>query len=142
VGNLISGTGVLTQNGTGTVILTNANTFSGGATVSAGTLQVGNGGATGSLGSGNVTNNASLVYNRSDTVTVDNLISGTGVLTQSGTGTLILTNGNTLSGGVTISAGTLQIGDGGMTGSFGKGNVTNNAALVFNRSDAVTVTNI
>ena len=37
-----------------TTTLTGANTYSGGTTISAGTLQVGNGGATGALGAGAV----------------------------------------------------------------------------------------
>ena len=62
------------------------------------------------------------------------VISGSGSLSKSGTGTLTLTGTNTYSGGTTISAGTLQIGNGGSTGALGIGAVTNNAALVFNRS--------
>ena len=38
----------------------------------------------------------------------------------------------------TISAGTLQIGQGGTTGTLGTGNVINNAVLAFNRSDSIT----
>ena len=41
-------------------------------------LQVGNGGTSGSLGSGNVTNNSSLRFNRSDDITVANFITGAG----------------------------------------------------------------
>src|SRR5204862_473833 len=134
--------GTLTKSGSGTLILTNANSFSGGVAISAGTLQVGNGGTSGTLGSGNVTNNAALAFNRSDTFTVTNAISGTGTLTQSGSGTLVLTNANSFSGGVGISAGTLQVGNGGTSGLLGTGNVTNNAALAFNRTDSFTVTNV
>ena len=43
-------------------------------------------------------------------------------------GTAILTGTNTYSGTTTISAGTLQIGNGGTTGSLGSGNVTNRHA--------------
>ncbi|MBB3898767.1 autotransporter-associated beta strand repeat-containing protein [Roseococcus suduntuyensis] len=142
VGNLISGSGTLTQEGSGTLILTGANTYSGTTTITAGTLQIGAGGTTGTLGSGAVVNNAALVFNRSDAVTVGNLISGGGTLTQEGTGVLTLTGANTYSGTTTITAGTLQIGDGGTTGTLGSGAVVNNAALVFNRSDAVTVGNL
>ncbi|MBU1441622.1 MAG: autotransporter-associated beta strand repeat-containing protein [Gammaproteobacteria bacterium] len=141
VGNAISGTGRLTQAGTGTTVLTGANSYAGVTTVSAGTLQIGNGGTTGSLGTGAVTNNAALVFNRSNTVVLGNLISGTGSLTQAGTGTTVLTGANTYTGATAISAGTLQIGNGGAVGSLGTGPVTNNAALVFNRSNNLVLGN-
>ncbi|SFS58167.1 autotransporter-associated beta strand repeat-containing protein, partial [Sulfitobacter marinus] len=64
-------------------------------------------------------------------------ISGTGSLTKSGAGTLTLTGASSHTGGTTISAGTLQIGNGGTSGSL-SGDVTNNSALAFNRSDALT----
>ncbi|MBV8175874.1 MAG: autotransporter domain-containing protein [Verrucomicrobia bacterium] len=60
-----------------------------------------------------------------------------GSLIKVGTGTLTLTGSNTYTGGTTISGGTLQIGSGGTTGSI-VGNVVDNAALVFDRSDAFT----
>ena len=63
------------------------------------------------------------------------VISGTGGLTVSG-GTQTLSGANTYTGGTTINAGTLQIGNGGTSGAI-LGNVTNNAALAFNRSDAL-----
>src|SRR5439155_9564853 len=64
---------------------------------------------------------------------------GAGVtgLTKVGTGTFTLTGANTYTAGTTISAGTLQIGSGGTAGSVA-GNIVNNAALTFNRSDALT----
>ena len=64
-------------------------------------------------------------------------ISGTGSLTQAGTGTLTLTGDNTYTGATTISAGTLSLGSGGTTGSVA-GNIVDNGALVFNRSNALT----
>ena len=51
-------------------------------------------------------------------------------LHQAGSSTLVLTGTSTYTGGTTISAGTLQIGNGGTTGSI-VGNVLNNGALVF-----------
>lgn len=66
--------------------------------------------------------------------------SGTGSysLTMNGmAGTLVLAGSSVYTGGTIISAGTLQIGRGGTTGSI-IGDVTNNSALVFNRSDNIT----
>jgi autotransporter-associated beta strand protein len=120
----------------GTLILSADSTYTGGTTISAGTLQLGNGGSTGSI-IGNVTDNGLLAFNRSDTVTFAGVVSGTGSVSQIGPGTTILTADNTYTGGTTISAGTLQLGNGGSTGSI-IGNVTNNGLLAFNRSDTVT----
>ncbi len=58
--------------------------YSGTTTVSTGTLRVGAGGTTGTLGTGAVTNDALLIFNRSDTLIVPNAISGTGTVTNAG----------------------------------------------------------
>jgi autotransporter-associated beta strand protein len=60
-------------------------------------------------------------------------------LTKVGAGTFTLTGTNTFTGPVTVSAGVLQIGDGGADGVLGGGNIVNSASLVFNRSDNFTV---
>ncbi|MFO1489357.1 MAG: autotransporter-associated beta strand repeat-containing protein [Kiritimatiellia bacterium] len=84
--------GGLVKSGTGTLILTAANTYTGGTTINAGTLQVGNGGATGSLGTGAVVDNAALVYNQT-AITVGNAISGTGTVSGATAGTLTISQG-------------------------------------------------
>ena len=113
--------------------------YTGGTTISAGTLQLGNGGTSGSiLGDvGNVADNGILAFDRSDTTTFTRVISGLGSVTQIGTGTTILTGTNTYTGGTTISAGTLQLGNGGTTGSI-VGDVIDNGALTFDLSDAAS----
>ena len=58
-------------------------------------------------------------------------------LTKLGTGSLVLTGASTHTGVTLVSAGTLQIGDGGTTGSV-TGPITTNATLAFNRSDSFT----
>src|SRR6516162_8554821 len=62
---------------------------------------------------------------------------GTIRLTKAGTGTMILSGDNSYTGGTTISAGTLQLGDGGTSGSI-VGNVANNGIFAVNRSDVFT----
>ncbi|NIK87129.1 autotransporter-associated beta strand protein [Rhizomicrobium palustre] len=135
--NVISGTGKLTQAGSGTLILTGTNTYSDGTTVSAGTLQIGNGSTSGAI-TGNVVNNATLAFNRSDSITYGGIISGTGGVSVSGGGTVIVTGNNTYTGQTSIAAGsTLQIGNGGTTGAI-VSDVINQGILAFNRSDNVT----
>jgi len=69
-------------------------------------------------------------------------ISGAGNLnTQSAGRTYTLSGDNSYSGSTTIAAGTLQIGNGGATGTLGSGAVTNNGALIFNRSNDLIVGN-
>nr|WP_233503434.1 autotransporter-associated beta strand repeat-containing protein [Sphingomonas psychrotolerans] len=128
--------------GTGTLTLSGNNSYTGTTTISGGTLRVGNAGTTGALGTGNVVNNAALVFNRSNALTIEGAISGGGTVQQIGIGTTILTGNNSFTGITTINSGTLQIGNGGTTGTLGSGNVATNAVLAFNRSDVLTVANI
>jgi outer membrane autotransporter protein len=129
--------GSLTKVGTGTLTLTGTNTYTGGTTISAGTLQIGNGGTTGSV-IGNVVDNATLAFDRSDILTFGGVISGVGGLQQNGPGTLILTGNNTYTGGTSVAPGsTLQVGAGGTTGSI-VGNVADAGTLAFDRSDVFT----
>ena len=113
--------GVLTQSGVGLtklgankLILIGANSYSGPTTISAGTLQLNDGGT---IGSGDVTNNSALVFNpTTGTMTVTNNIVGTGTLTKSGAGTLLLSGGSlSYTGLTTLQGGTLEaIGAGGL----------------------------
>ena len=104
----ISGSGGMAKESTGPLTLNANNTYSGVTTVSGGTLSLGSGGTAGSI-AGNVVNNASLVFNRSDAVTYAGLISGNGSVTKQGAGTLTLTGSSTFSGPTAISSGTLAV---------------------------------
>jgi autotransporter-associated beta strand protein len=74
--------------------------------------------------------------NRSDTPFAG-VISGTGSVQQNGTGITVLTGNSTYTGGTTINAGTLQLGNGGTTGNI-VGNVIDKGILTFDRSDVLT----
>ncbi|MCU0947639.1 MAG: autotransporter-associated beta strand repeat-containing protein, partial [Porphyrobacter sp.] len=99
----------VTKVGTGTLTLTGNSFHTGTTTISQGTLQIGNGGTTGTLGLGNVVNDANLVFNRSNNLTIGNVISGSGTVTQSGSGMLTLTGANTFTGLTSVLGGTLMV---------------------------------
>ena len=140
IGAEIAGTAGLLKADAGTLILSGTNTYTGGTVISGGTLQLGNWRHSGSI-VGNVVNNGSLDFDRSNTLSFGGVISGSGTVTQAGTGTTILTATNTYTGGTVISSGTLQLGNGGTGGSI-VGDVIDNGALVFDRSDVQNFTGV
>ena len=108
VDNALASTGALTVNG-GTFALNGHNQ-------TVGTLS----GTGGSIALGGNT----LTTNSASTSSYAGSLLGSGGLGKQGAGTLILTGTNTYSGTTTISAGTLQVGAGGTTGTLGTGVVT------------------
>jgi autotransporter-associated beta strand protein len=74
-----------------------------------------------------------------DSLTVTGNITGSGALTKTGFGLLLLASSNTYAGTTTISAGTLQVGDGGTGGTLGPAPVVDNALLTFNESSTIKV---
>ncbi|HWU56324.1 MAG TPA: autotransporter-associated beta strand repeat-containing protein [Rhizomicrobium sp.] len=131
----IGGSGGLIIQG-GSQILAGSSNYTGGTVISAGTLQIGRGASQGAI-VGDVIDNGTLAFNRSDSLVFSGAISGNGSVAQLGPGTTILAATNSYTGGTIINAGTLQIGNGTNTGSI-VGDVTDNGTLAFNRSDAVT----
>ncbi len=125
----ITGTVTLTKTNSGTLIVLTTNDYDGVTTISQGTIQVGNGVASGALGTGLIVDNGLLLMQQPGNSTLSNVISGAGSLLQAGSGMLTLGANNTYTGPTTISAGILQIGNG---GAIGSGNVTNNTTLIFN----------
>ena len=121
----LGGSGALAKLGAGTLVLSGANSYTGGTTISAGTLQ----GNSSSL-QGNIVDNAALAFDQDTDGTYAGVVSGSGSLTKSGSSTLTLSGANSYTGGTTINAGTLQ-GD----STSLQGNITDNAALVFNQSN-------
>lgn len=98
----------LVKNGSSTLTLDNgsANVF-GSISINNGTLQIGNNNTNGSLGSGDIADSGTLQFSRTDSLTFTNAISGTGGVTQSGSGAVILNGANTYMGNTVINAGTL-----------------------------------
>ncbi|HCJ2750489.1 TPA: autotransporter-associated beta strand repeat-containing protein, partial [Salmonella enterica] len=119
------GTSLIKQ-GAGTLILNAENTYTGGTTISGGTLVATNVDA---LGTGDVTDDATLELNTGGTF--DNAISGSGQVVKSGDETLTLSGTNTYSGGTLISGGTLVASN---VEALGTGDVTNDAVLELNTS--------
>ncbi len=104
----------LATNGSGTFTLTGTNTYTGSTTIGAGSsLQLGagiGGGTTGSIaGTSGVSGSGQLVFNRSNSLTFANPISGAASVTQMGSGTVTLSGANTYSGLTAINAGTLSV---------------------------------
>lgn len=142
-GNATSG--AITKSGQGTLILTGDNTYSGGASILGGTIQVGNGGTTGNItgNSATILNNGTLIINRADGFGLGNLISGSGALIQAGVGTTTVSANNTYTGGTVVSRGSLK---GSTSASFGTGTIvlgdantgTNNISLVMDTASGTT----
>ena len=123
-----AGNNGITKSGAGKLVLSGTNTYLGSTTVSNGTLQIGNGGTTGSLNSNsNITNNAALVYNRSDSFSAGNTMSGSGSLTKLGAGALTLTGATTHTGATSVATGTLSFST--SASSVGTLGVADNANL-------------
>ncbi|WP_307597729.1 autotransporter outer membrane beta-barrel domain-containing protein [Variovorax boronicumulans] len=87
-----------------------------------------------------ITDNGLVRFAQPDSATYAGLVSGAGGIEKTGAGTLTLTRDQAFTGTTTISAGVLQLGNGGATGSV-KGSIVNNATLAIDRSDAHTLSN-
>jgi fibronectin-binding autotransporter adhesin len=160
INNVIAGISGLNKTGAGTLVLTGANTYTGGTSISAGALSVDSDTELGDASNSLALNGGTLrvtgttfnqtaraitlgvngggfdIADAANTFTLNQALSGNGGLNKLGAGTLLVTADNSYTGGTTISGGTLQLGNGGTAGSI-TGNVVNNGTLVFNRADSV-----
>jgi autotransporter-associated beta strand protein/autotransporter passenger strand-loop-strand repeat protein len=150
----IVGTGRLTKEGSGTLTLEGANTYTGGTTISAGTLKLQGGSV-----AGNITNNANLTITGGTELV--NIISGNGSLTKADSGLSILWSSNSYTGATVVEAGslrldgsgslsastTLQVASGTLFSATGVFKTSNNLTLagltgageVFNKAGILTV---
>ncbi|HAU4281433.1 TPA: autotransporter outer membrane beta-barrel domain-containing protein [Citrobacter freundii] len=159
IDSVIRGTGGLNKGDLGTLILTGDNTYSGGTTITSGTLQVAGDTNLGAADTGITFNGGTLKYGEAfDTarqVTLESgggtfdtnghdvslltEVEGNGQLTKTGKGSLTLTLDNTYTGGTTIEQGVLQLGNGGDIGSI-QGDIIDNGVLNVNRGDTLALT--
>ncbi|EMB6999212.1 fibronectin-binding autotransporter adhesin ShdA [Salmonella enterica] len=118
--NIFSGSGSLVKTGTGELTLSGDNSYSGGTTITGGTLTADH---ADSLGSGDIDNSGVLKVGEGD---LENTLSGSGSLVKTGTGELTLSGGNDYSGGTTIIGGTLTADH---ADSLGSGDIDNSGVL-------------
>jgi len=118
-GGMVDG---LTEAGSGTLILTGANTYSGATMINCGAnLQLGNGSTNGTIAStSGITDNGTLIADEHTAVTISQAINGEGgSLIVGGLGKLTLIADNGFSGATTIYSGAnLQLGDGSTNGTI------------------------
>lgn len=158
INSLLVGSGGIRKTDLGTLVLNGNNTYSGGTSVTAGTLQVAQDASMGApetaltLGGGTLRYGAAFDTPREVKLadsggTVDtngfnvlllNSVTGSGDLTKAGAGVLTLTKDSSFQGTTIVNGGTLQLGDGSAGGNV-TGNIQNQALLSFNRSDEMAV---
>lgn len=156
--NVIAGSGGIDKADLGTLVLNGTNTYAGGTTVSGGTLQVSQDANLGAAGTGLRLDGGTLMYGagfdtarqvtigahngtidtHGNAATLSTDVTGPGKLTKAGTGTLTLTADNSYAGGTAITGGTLQLGNGGTTGSI-VGDIANDGTLVANRANTLAI---
>ena len=135
----LSGGAALVKNGAGAVALQTDNDFIGGASINAGTMVVGSGGTAGAIGNGAINNDASLIFNRSDSPTVNGPITGTGKVLKLGAGTVATMTSNTFSGSLVISNGGVQLGNVTAGEAGFRGSITNYGTLHVRGTNSVTL---
>ncbi|EHM6292189.1 fibronectin-binding autotransporter adhesin ShdA [Salmonella enterica] len=118
--NNVTGEGQIVKSGSDELIVTGDNNYSGGTTISGGTLTADH---ADSLGTGAVANSGVLQVGEGE---LENTLSGSGSLVKTGTGELTLSGDNSYSGGTTIIGGTLTADH---ADSLGTGAVANSGVL-------------
>ena len=173
----LGGSGVVVQNGSGNLILNQANTYTGGTTLNSGTLTLNHASAAGTgtltqssgasllhlnaagtfanamsvynvkasetltLSGGITVNNATFEVDNGDTLTISNTVNGTGGVSKTGGGKLVLSGSNTYEGATTVNSGTLEAAHSNALGSNNTVNI-NGGSLLVTANDAINGKNI
>lgn len=131
--NNVTGEGQIVKSGSDELIVTSDNNYSGGTTISDGTLIADH---ADSLGTGAVANSGVLQVGEGE---LENTLSGNGSLMKTGTGELTLSGDNTYSGGTTISGGTLIAAN---VNALGGGDVDNASTLKLDAEGEFNLANV
>ncbi|WP_079957804.1 fibronectin-binding autotransporter adhesin ShdA [Salmonella enterica] len=132
--NNVTGGGQIVKSGSDDLIVTGDNNYSGGTTISDGTLIADH---ADSLGSGDIDNSGVLKVGEGD---LENTLSGSGSLVKTGTGELTLSGDNkTYSGDTTIADGTLIAAN---VNALGSGNIDNSGTLMLDANGAFELANV
>ncbi len=131
--NILSGTGSLVKIGTGELTLNGDNDYSGGTTITGGTLIAA---SVNALGSGDIDNSGVLKVGDGE---LKNTLFGSGSLVKTGTGELTLNGDNYYSGGTTISGGTLIAAN---VNALGSGDIDNSGTLILDANGAFELANV
>ncbi|NKC03587.1 hypothetical protein HED55_10500 [Ochrobactrum haematophilum] len=164
-GGTIIGDGGLRKEGTGELVLTGNNSYSGGTELNGGVISVDddtrlgnqtgvlnfNGGTLKIMGTSMTSTDHAITWGNNgggfdidsvdNTFTITTDLAGSGSLIKDGAGTLAMTGLDSYAGIVAIKGGVLQIGDGQTSGTLGTGAsvAITSGTLAFNRSDDVLV---
>ncbi|CCT55891.1 fibronectin-binding autotransporter adhesin ShdA [Salmonella enterica] len=118
--NNVTGEGQIVKSGSDELIVTGANDYSGGTTITGGTLTADH---ADSLGSGDIDNSGVLQVGEGE---LKNTLFGSGSLVKTGTGELTLNGDNDYSGGTTIDDGVLIAAS---VNALGSGDIDNSGVL-------------
>ncbi|EBX1653769.1 TPA: fibronectin-binding autotransporter adhesin ShdA [Salmonella enterica] len=131
--NNVTGEGQIVKSGSDELIVTGDNNYSGGTTITGGTLTADH---ADSLGSGDIDNSGVLQVGEGE---LENTLSGSGSLVKTGTGELTLSGDNSYSGGTTISDGTLIAAN---VNALGGGNIDNSGTLMLDAEGEFNLANV
>ncbi|EGY1703745.1 fibronectin-binding autotransporter adhesin ShdA [Salmonella enterica] len=131
--NNVTGEGQIVKSGSDELIVTGDNNYSGGTTISGGTLTADH---ADSLGSGDIDNSGVLQVGEGE---LENTLFGSGSLVKTGTGELTLSGDNSYSGATTISDGTLIAAN---VNALGSGDIDNSGTLKLEAEGEFNLANV